>query len=128
MAVPTEAIHRQVNPRFIDQGIVAASAFAAREDEDYKLSMTRSSIISAQDAIEQFTKSFGLRSAGAAEILVGEVNQRGSRCVDDSSDPVHQLPVGHCYVDYRGLTKQERRILRVSLAEIASSRGVIPPR
>lgn len=123
---PAEAIHRQVHPRFIHDGLITFSAFVARQDEDYKLSMTRSSVVSAQAATAYFTKVLGRRSVGSAKLFVGEVDQRGSRCVDNSGDPSQDLPPGHCYVDFRALTKRKRQELRIELAEIASARGIIP--
>ncbi|WP_127097457.1 hypothetical protein [Brachybacterium saurashtrense] len=120
-----EAVHRQVHPRFYDQGIISDEAFVAREDEQRKLSSTRNGEVSAECARRHYTDVLNLASIGVAELTVGEVEEELSRCVDDSTDPNHELPPGHCYIDFRGLTKTARRELREALAEIATERGLV---
>lgn len=120
-----EAVHRQVHPRFYDQGIISEEAFVAREDEQRKLSSTRNGKVSVECARRHYRGVLKLASIGAAELTVGEVEDELSRCVDDSTDPNHELPPGHCYIDFRGLTKASRRELREALAEIATERGLV---
>ena len=120
-----EAVHRQVHPRFYDQGIISDAAFVAREDEQRKLSSTRSGKVSPECARKHYIDVLKLASAGVAELKVGEVEGESSRCVDDSADPNDRLPPGHCYIDFRGLTKSARRDLREALAEIATERGLV---
>ena len=120
-----EAVHRQIHPRFYDQGIISDSAFVAREDEERKLSSTRDSKVTPACARQHYMDVLKLATVGVAELKVGEVEGESSRCVDDSADPDGGLPPGHCYIDFRGLTKSARRDLREALAEIATERGLV---
>lgn len=120
-----EAVHRQIHPRFVDQGIISDEAFVAGEDEQRKLSSTRGSRVSPDCAKRHYVTVLKLASAGVAELKVWEIENESSRCVDDSADPGGGLPPGHCYIDFRDLTKKARRDLREALAEIATDRGLI---
>lgn len=120
-----EAVHRQIHPRFVDQGIISDQAFVAREDEQRKLSSTRGGLVSPGSAKQHYVNVLKLTSAGVAELMVKEIEEESSRCVDDSADPSGELPPGHCYIDFRGFGKRGRRDLREALAEIATDRGLI---
>ena len=63
---------------------------------------------------------------GGQEVIIG-----GRYVVDDASVPREPEEVrspGHCFVDYRGLTRQERKDLRAHLYMCATARGEIPTR
>lgn len=121
-----EAIHRQVHPRFFDEGIISAQAFAPSDSDERKLSCTRSSIVSAKAATEHFRNDLRRETAGAAELKVAEVTDESSRCVDDSRQTDYDLPLGHCFIDFRVFNdKSARRSAREAFAEIATERGLI---
>lgn len=129
VAISDESLWRQVNPQFYDdsQKVVADLAFRARPEEGYKLSVSRSSVVAdPEDAYGHHTTVAGRASVGVAAVTVREVDEAGSRVVDDASIQTIIPPTpGHCYVDCRGLTKSERQELREELAIIATDRGLV---
>lgn len=123
---PSELAWRQIHPRFYQGGIIGEDAFVAREDEDRKLSTSRESKVTAQAAFEHHTNTLGLQSAGVGAVTVDEVSRFGSRVVDDEAIQTADPPTpGHCYVDFREMSKDERAALREALAEVATERGLV---
>ncbi|MBN0975440.1 MULTISPECIES: hypothetical protein [unclassified Gordonia (in: high G+C Gram-positive bacteria)] len=134
MTDPDEVFYRQVriNDVDVDNGEVRPLAFKTSSNDDGKLSGTRSSKRSAEQAFyDRKTVNPGSTSIGTWGVTVGEVISAGSRCIDDSDcppPPGSTTPPGHCYIDFRGLDKTERSDLRDDLAFFATTnRRLYPP-
>lgn len=124
--VSEEKLWRQVNPRWWSDGIVAELAFRARDEENYQLSVSRESKVSAEDAFRFHTQTLSRHSAGVAAVTTEEVVQAGCRTVDDEEAQVSSPPTpGHAYIDNRGFTKSQRADIREELADYATIRGLV---
>lgn len=123
-----ELLWRQVNPRFFQGGIIGDLAFRAREEEQFQLSASRSSKVTAQEAYDHHTCVAGRESVGVAAVSALEIEQAGSRAIDDCDVQVADPPTpGHAYIDCRIMTKTERRDFREECAAVATDRGLVYP-
>lgn len=115
---------RQCSPAFIEHdGVPSIKMFENSSKDGGKLSGARSNKVTARDAFEERRDEGGF-TAGTWGVAISEVENFGSRVVDDS-DELEELPTGHSYVDYRHLrTKPSRRAVRSRLHEAAVTRGV----
>lgn len=124
-----ELAYRQITKHMIDDGKVATTAFGPSTADQGMPSFSRSTLVTAQDSRDWYTRNAKNPSLGVWAVSVGEVVASGRCVVDDSNVPVAdgtpQAP-GHCFVDYRGLTKQQERELRGKLYIHAMERGEIP--
>ena len=68
-----ELLLRQVHPNFIIESRITSQAFLPTEKDDKKLSVNRSSMISAHEAFDLHTQQKKLQSVGVWGISVGEV-------------------------------------------------------
>lgn len=126
-----ELAYRQITPKmYTDEGRIASIAFGPNSADKGKPSYSRSSIVTAQEARDWHTQYAKTPSDGVWAVSVGEVISARRYVVDDSQVP---LPAdsgprapGHCFVDFRGLTKPERSTLRAELLMLALERGEIP--
>ena len=92
-------------------------------------SYSRSKVVTAQEARDWHTRNARTRSLGVWAVTVGEVVKSKRYVVDDSKTPLpdnEKRAPGHCFVDYRGLTKQQERELRTNLYFRAIDRGEVP--
>lgn len=92
-------------------------------------SYSRSTLVSAQEARDWHTRNAASPSLGVWAVAVGEVSSADSRVVDDNDCPLEEgekRAPGHCYVDFRGLSRSKRKELRARLHMYAMSRGEIP--
>lgn len=122
--VSGELYLRQCSPAFIEHdGIPSIKMFENSSKDEGKLSGARSDKVSAQDAFEERRDQGGL-TAGTWGVTISEVENFGSRVVDDSAE-LEDPPTGHSYVDYRHLSsKPSRRAVRSRLHEAAVVRGI----
>lgn len=124
---PEELYLRQVSEKRVDRGEVMPQAFETASNDAGKLSGARSSKQSAEGAWRERETTRPGASAGTWAISVGEVAAAGSRIVDDSDCPpppdLAEWPTGHSYLDFRGLDKDQRKQLRIAMAEAATDRG-----
>ena len=111
------------------QRIPSSMAFGPASIDNLMASHTRESVVSAQESRDWFNENLPKKSYGVWAFTVRHAIDQGLRSVDDSDTPLApgQLrPPGHCYVDYRHLTKSERRATRSALLRIALELGEIP--
>lgn len=123
-----ELIFRQITPHLWSDGDAAPAlySFGPQPSDKGKPSFSRSSIVTAQQAFEWHNRNAHSKSHGVWACTVDEVNQARLRVVDDSAVIAHAAP-GHCYVDYRNLSKAEERERRAILARFAIRRGIQYP-
>ncbi len=116
----SELLYRQVHPSFVRAGRVSSQAFRPNKQDDGRLSVSRSALVTAKTAFERFVAR-GLHSAGAWGITVGEVIAVG---LQSSSD---KLPDddAHAVVDFNGCpSKSQWDKISDKLAAHARTRGV----
>ncbi|WP_284756728.1 hypothetical protein [Curtobacterium sp. ME-Dv--P-122a] len=130
MSDADELAYRQIAPyMLVDDGRIATSAFGPNSSDHNMPSYSRSSIVTAQAARDWFDQNAASESQGVWGVTVGEVIAANRHVVDDSACALPAGTVrapGHCFVDFRGLTKPERKELRAQLYMRAIERGEIP--
>jgi hypothetical protein len=103
----------------------SSHAFGPSKSDHGKPSYIRSSLTSAQEARTWHTANANSPSLSVWACSVGEVLDAGSQTIDDSA-VTHavgdRVAPGHCYVDFRCLTKSEERVLRSLLLAFAIER------
>ncbi|MFG6401471.1 hypothetical protein [Microbacterium sp. P04] len=129
MSAVEEQIYRQITELMIDGDKIATMAFGpATVDRDMP-SFARSSLVSAQEARDWHTHNASRPSMAVYAVTVGEVIEGGRYVVDDSGAPLADGELrapAHCFVDYRGMSRPERKTLRAHLWLRATTRGEIP--
>lgn len=129
MSTADELIFRQTTKHMFDDGKLATTAFGPTTADKGTPSYSRSTVVTAQEARDWHTRNARTRSLGVWAVTVGEVVESERYVVDDSKthlpDNEKRAP-GHCFVDYRGLTKQQERELRTNLYFRAIDRGEVP--
>ncbi|MDQ0241392.1 hypothetical protein [Arthrobacter bambusae] len=119
-----EMLWRQVHPKYADSNIITEQAFQPTSSDPKRLSCSRESLQTAQGAYEHHTQKLELQSVGTCAVTVEEAISAGTRPVDDSEVQEQVPPTpGHTYLDYRGLSKDERSFARDELASFATERG-----
>ena len=103
-----ELLLRQVHPKFIVESRVTSQAFLPTEKDDKKLSVNRSSMVSAREAFDLHTKSNNLQSAGVWGVSVEEVLTLDSLSIE--SDPI-ETPIqdaSHSLINFSKLSSESR--------------------
>jgi len=127
-----EDLYRQVTqPNWDGQRQALSSlAFGPRSADAGKLSLSRSSVVSAQEARDWHTANAKNPSLGVWRVTVADVDENDSRAVDDRDVPAKKddppKAPGHCYADYRHLSKNEERTLRAVLLQKALDYKEVP--
>lgn len=124
-----ELIYRQITEHLMDGSQVASTAFGPMPADKDMPSYSRSTLVKAQEARDWHTRIAKSPSVGVWALTVGEVIHAGRYVIDDSAAPLkpeEQRAPGHCFVDYRGLSRLERKTLRSRLWFCAIDRGEIP--
>jgi len=123
-----EVIYRQITIHMRDGNKIRTDAFGPSTADKFMPSYARSSVTSAQDARDWHTRNAKSASTAVYGVSVGEAIASGRHVVDDSEVPLAAGEVrspGHCFVDFRGLTKNEVRVLRTKLYFHAVARDEI---
>lgn len=115
-----ELLHRQVHPSFLEAGRPSSSAFAPSKKDAGRLSVDRSSMVSARDSFEAFT-SAGFVSAGVWDVAVGECRELGLAVEHDPVKEPYENPA-HSFVDFRPLSRSQQRSKAQLLARAAAAR------
>lgn len=123
-----ELTYRQVTKHLISGDRVATTAFGPASADRGMPSFSRGSIVTAQAARDWHTENAQSPSLGVWAVSVTEAIDAGRYIVDDSNAPIaigEKRAPGHCFVDYRGLSKRVERELRSKLYWAAMARGEI---
>lgn len=130
MSTPHELAYRQMTPHMLeDDGKVASTVFGPASSDAGKPSYSRGSQVSAQEARDWHTRNAKSPSTGVYAVSVGEVIAAGRYTVDDSQCVLPGGTVrapGHCFVDFRGLDRTQKKELRARLYMYAMERKEIP--
>lgn len=111
-----EKIWRQVNPGWIHDGRVSSQLFRPTPKDTGEVSVTRSSMVTPEEAYHHHTVALGFASVGVFCVEIGEVNQVDLGVIDDSrvDDGVNRPP-GHAYVDFKPVASKGMQQKRASL-------------
>ena len=121
-----ELVWRNVNPGFIDNGVISSQAFRPTPKDDSKLSGARQAKVAADKHFHEFTSDLGLASAGVWAVSVAEANAEGVRCVYDAESatrPPAPCPTGHTYFDFQTHGTSARKRISRKLTDNATARG-----
>lgn len=127
---PDELLWRQITPHLwlTDDGIPASHAFGPSSADNGKPSYSRESKVTAQEAFEWHNSKARSPSVGTWACSLQEVNEADAGVIDDSRALVDPPSApGHCYVDFRGLSRGEKKELRSILLRFALRRGLVHP-
>lgn len=124
---PDEHYLRQCPPMHFSDGQVSQLLFKQSSRDGGKLSGSRSSKCTPEEAYEFRVNTLGKPSAGTWGIRVRDIVGASSRVIDDSASeggPPPPIPPGHAYLDLRHVkAKAEERRLRSMLTIIANRSG-----
>lgn len=130
IAEPAELLFRQITQHMISTaGQIGSLAFAPSTADQGKPSFGRSSFVSPQDARDWHSLHARSRSFGVRAVSISEITQAGRIAIDDSQSPLpagQDRAPGHCFVDFRGLGRPERKATAAILLRFAIERGEIP--
>lgn len=119
-----ELVWRQIHPSFVHDGRVSSQAFTPTPKDAGELSVTRSSLVDAQDTFEHYTETLGHPSVGVYSVTVGEVTQEGLRTVDDSNVSDGEIrPPAHAYIDFKAVSGKAAKRVGGGLRAKAEARG-----
>ena len=125
---PTELIYRQLAEWMVQNGDIMTHVFGPSTSDEGKPSYSRSSLVTAQEARDWHHVNAPSRSLGVWALSVDEVMEVERHVIDDSRAPVADdspRAPGHCFVDFRGLSKAEVKSIRYLLYQRAIARGEI---
>lgn len=123
-----ELVFRQITKHLIDDGLVSTSAFGPRTSDNQMPSYSRSSLVTAQESRDWHSENANSPSLGVWGVTVAETKSAGSYVVDDSQKPIslgERRAPGHCFIDFRNLSKAQRREIYAKLFFSAMARGEI---
>lgn len=129
MSDADELIYRQITAHMMDGNQIATTAFGPMPADSDMPSYSRSSVVEPQDARDWHTRNAPSPSLGVWALAVAEVIEAERHVIDDSAvalDASNMRAPGHCFVDYRGLSRVERKTVRSRLWFRAVERGEIP--
>lgn len=115
-----ELLYRQVSPAFIEEGAITSAAFTPTRKDEGLLSVSRSGLVTAQQAWERHTRDKGLKSAGTWGFTVIET------ALPCYGDPTTAPPDdAHAVVDFRGLSRGAVEKKAKLLRDVALARGCL---
>lgn len=129
MSSESELVFRQVTQHMFDGDRIATTAFGPSTADRDMPSYSRSTVVTAQDSRDWHTQNAKSPSLGVWGITVGEVIDSGRYVVDDSRcslDDGQKRSPGHCFVDFRELSKPQKKEVRAQLYFHAIARGELP--
>lgn len=127
---PAELLYRQVTPHtwVNDEGIPASHAFGPSNADKGMPSYSRGSKVTPQRAFDWHNAHAHSPSVGTWACSLEEVHDAELRVIDDSQAfAAGPKAPGHCYIDFRELSKPEERNRRSILLRYALARGIIYP-
>jgi hypothetical protein len=125
-------LYRQVHPSLFKNGIPTSVNFRPKPIDEGKLSVDRSSMVTAEEAHRHFVEVVGLESVGSWGISVAEVIGSGTTAWADpiAGGPGVAEPAAnpaHAFIDFRGLDRPAFEKAAKLLKRAAVSRGRLHP-
>jgi len=116
---PTESLHRQIHPSWIQDGIPSSLAFKPTKKDEGMLSVTLGAELDPEAAYRHHTGDLNLKSAGTWSVTVSEATDAG---LPSYSQPLVESPA-HGYIDFRGLSNSATEKAAKLLVSRARKRG-----
>ena len=129
MTSSEELAYRQITKHMMDGDKVSSTAFGPASIDKDMPSFSRSEAVTAQEARDWHNQNARSASLGVWAVSVDEVFQAGRYVVDDANAPLEVGEIrspGHCFVDFRGLSRFEKKDVRGKLYLSAMDRREIP--
>ncbi|MFZ4843857.1 hypothetical protein [Mycetocola saprophilus] len=123
----TELLFRQIIEWMVVDGVVLSTVFGPSPHDRGKPSYSRSSIVTARGAQNWHNAHARSRSREVWAVSVGEALHHELRAIDDSKVQKTgeiQAP-GHCFLDFRELTRNQIKERRFRLYITARRRGAV---
>lgn len=126
---PKELLFRQVHPAFMRDGRPSSQAFKPTRKDQGKLSVSRSSMTTPEDAFAHHTVRLGFPSAGTWAVSVEECSQQDLLVYPDPIlSPPEEIPdPSHAFVEFSGFSGSQVDVKGVRLARAAHERGCLFP-
>lgn len=121
-----ELIYRQMTQHMFDGDKLKTEAFGPSSADRDMPSYARANMATPQESRDWHSQNANSPSLGVWAVTVGEAIESGRHVVDDSQRPLaegQKRAPGHCFVDFRRLTKPHKRELRARLYFYANDRG-----
>lgn len=126
---PDEQLWRNAHPTFLDGERLSSQVFTPTAQHDWKLSLARSSKVSASDHFVEYTEKLNLDSIGVWSVSVAEVNLEGLTGVYDAESDAapDPCPAGHTSVDFSNASRSQVGKIGRRLRDKAVERGCQHP-
>lgn len=111
-------LFRQVHPIFVQEGKITSQVFRPTPKDQLMLSCYNSSMISAKQSYEHFTKNPDCQSVGVVSVLEAECTQEQLNIVHDGV-PFPE----HSSIDFSPYNEGQRKKKSKKLADLSSLRG-----
>ena len=90
--------------------------------KDRLISVSLGHCLSPQESYERRLEDPNVRSVGTFQIKVRDVHGVGGRVIDDTE--CEGVPDGHANIDFRGLSKEARKLARYTLSDKTTDYGL----
>jgi hypothetical protein len=124
----SEIMLRQIHPKFLENGEPASDRFRPSERDANMLSVDRSSIVTAAQSHNNYTKA-GLSSAAVFGLSVAEFRVETIDCLEDpiAGDATTPTNPAHALADYSPHTSKKQKLIAKRLKRAAVARGRLHP-
>jgi len=115
-------LHRQVHPSFVQGDTISSQVFTSQvfkptPKDDFQLSVYNGELFEAEESYDHYTED-GKKSSGVVAVTKAEC------IINELPVKLDNVPfVGHCSIDYSGLTTGEISKKAKKLKVLASVRG-----
>ena len=114
-------LHRQVHPSFVIGEFISSQAFSSQvftptEKDEGMLSVYNGNKFSAEESSEHY-RDLGFTAVGVVAVSKQECNTQQLEVVENN-DPFD----GHCFIDYRGISKNQIKKKAKKLKQLATER------
>jgi hypothetical protein len=123
-----EILFRQIHPKMFEKGLPASDRFRPSLNDENKLSVDRSSIVTAAQSHEIYTAN-GYESAAVFGLTVGEFDEQEIDCHPDPLPKTDNLAANpaHALADYARHELKSQKNIAKKLKQLAIARGQLHP-
>jgi hypothetical protein len=124
-----EVLFRQIHPDFIQNGEPSSDRFRPSQQDQNKLSLDRSKLVTASQAHANYVAG-GRASAAVFGLSVGEFSNENIPCVEDPLPAAGERLANpaHALADYSRHSPSDQKLISKRLKRIAVRRGCLHPR
>lgn len=111
-------LFRQVNPYWMQQDRITSQTFKPTPKDKEKLSAYDGDQVTAEESWEHYTRRLGFQSVGVVAVTVDECAKQELQAIPDPTP----FPA-HVFIDFSGLSGNQKIMKAKSLRVIAQNRG-----